>query len=572
MSGRFSLEGSEHGRQEGAVDAGPVVAGERVEVTVYLRSNPDATRPFDVAAEATKPPTQRRYLTAAQAAGVYGASDADIEAVRAFAAADQLDVIRVNQAGRSIKLGGSAAAISAAFGVELHIYSKADAPTPSYRGHDGPVQLPEELNGIVTGVFGLDTRQIGRSFRRSPKHALGQQVRHYIAQRRHGHRHDAGQAQPANTYLPPQVASLYDLPQAHATGHTVAVLAFNGSLGGEASSPGGYDPTVLNDYFTTDLGMSSTPEITDVTVQGPGNDPGDGSDPNDSSPEIYLDLSIVGSLATGASIVVYFTEFTEQGWVDAITTAVTDTTNAPDVISISYGNPEDAADSAWTSAAIAEVNTAFEQAASQGKTITCAAGDNGASDGEASGLHVDFPASSLWVLGCGGTRLETSGGEIASEVVWNDQSDGNGATGGGVSTVFTPAPDWQTAANVVAVTGTPLSGRGVPDVASLADPETPFIVAQPGGTGAVGGTSAAAPLWASLIILCDAALGAPVGFLNPVLYGLPAGTLRDIVVGNNAAPDGPGYDAGPGWDACTGFGTPGGTALLSALKAADTAA
>jgi kumamolisin len=558
MSSRVTLEGSERTHPQGTQDAGPVAGGDHVEVTVYLRRDPRG-QPFDAAAEARKPLAQRRYLTPTEAAGTYGAAADDVEAVRAFAAAHDLDVLAVNQAGRSVKLAGTAAAIGGAFGVQLRHFA---GPGQRYRSHAGSVELPSELDGIVTAVFGLDNRRLGRPFLRRTRNDQLQNAINWFANGPHPIR---AETQPDATYLPPQVASLYDFPSQDASSLTVGVFAFNGSLGDGTSAPGGYDATTLDDYFSSQLDLPS-PKITTVTVQGPGNDPGDGSDQNDSSPEIYLDLSMLGSLAGGASIVLYFTEFTEQGWVDAVTTAATDTTNDPSVISISYGNPEDGSDSAWTSAAITQVNSAFEQAASQGKTFTCAAGDSGASDGESTGLHVDFPASSPWVLACGGTRLESSGVTITAETVWNDQSDGNGATGGGVSTVFTPAPAWQTSADVAATPGTALGGRGVPDVASLADPDTPFIVAQPGGPSGVGGTSAAAPLWASLLTLCNAALGTRVGYLNPLLYALPAGTVRDIVSGDNAAPGGEGYDAGPGWDACTGWGSPGGSTLLAALK------
>jgi kumamolisin len=156
-------------------------------------------------------------------------------------------------------------------------------------------------------------------------------------------------------------------------------------------------------------------------------------------------------------------------------------------------------------------------------------------------------------------------------VVWNDQSPdpeaNHGATGGGVSALV-GLPSWQATAGVPPIAGSSRHGRGVPDVSSLADPETPFVVAQPGaqGLGGVGGTSAAAPLWASLLIRCNAALGKPVGFLNPILYKLPPNILRDITVGDNKMPpDGVGYVAGPGWDACTGLGSPDGGALLAAL-------
>jgi kumamolisin len=550
------LEGSARSAPEEAEDQGAVEDGAQLSVTVYLRPNPDAQKPFDVVEEALKPPSQRRYLSADEARQVYGASDADIEAVKAFAASQGLEVERVNQAARSVKLSGTAAAIRSAFGVELRRYS---AHGVTYRSYTGHVQVPADLESVVQAVVGLDNRPLGRGRLRF----ADDQLQAAIRQGR------ASGALPANTYLPPQVGALYQFPDHDAGGQTVAVFAFNGPIGeGEQSAPGGYDATILDQYFTQNLGLTP-PTITDVTVQGPGNDPGDGSNPNDSSPEVYLDLSIVGSLATGAKIVMYFTEFTEQGWVDGLSEATTDTTNNPSVISISYGNPESGTDSAWTSAAVKQVNISLEAAASRGMSVTVAAGDDGASDGESSGVHVDFPASSPWVLACGGTRLEASGDTISSEVVWNDQTTNPqtsyGATGGGVSVVF-PLPSWQTNAGVPPVAGTSTTGRGVPDVSALADPETPFVVAQPGGPAGVGGTSAAAPLWASLLARYNASLSARVGFLNPRLYTLPAGTLRDIVSGNNKAPGGPGYDAGPGWDACTGFGSPGGSSLLSGLQ------
>ena len=113
-------------------------------------------------------------------------------------------------------------------------------------------------------------------------------------------------------------------------------------------------------------------------------------------------------------------------------------------------------------------------AAALGITITVASGDNGSSDG-ASGNNVDFPASSPHVLGCGGTELIAANGAIQQEIVWNDQPQG-GASGG---------------------------GRGVPDVAGDASPETGYNVLFDGQSGVVGGTSAAAPLWAALIALLN---------------------------------------------------------------------
>ncbi|MGW2250039.1 S53 family peptidase [Kitasatospora sp. NPDC001660] len=300
-------------------------------------------------------------------------------------------------------------------------------------------------------------------------------------------------------------------------------------------------------------------------VAGPGNDLGsdDGRDGFDSTPEIMLDLAMVGGLAPGAKIVVYFTDFTEQGWVDAIHAIVTDTVNNPTVISCSYGNPEDSTNSAWTRMAIASVDQAFAQAGARNISICCASGDDGSRD-DATGLkaHADFPASSPHVLGVGGTSLVANADGIASETVW-DQGPGS-ATGGGVSRWF-PVPPWQADAHVPRSANPPHSaGRGVPDVAADADVVTGVIIPTVDGKGLyqIGGTSAAAPLWAALLSRVNEGLSAPVGFLNPLLYTkLSTGILRDITQGSNGA-----YDAGPGWDACTGFGSPVGKALLGGLK------
>jgi len=153
-----------------------------------------------------------------------------------------------------------------------------------------------------------------------------------------------------------------------------------------------------------------------------------------------------------------------------------------------------------------------------------------------------------------------SGTTIAREVVWNDGP--GSATGGGVSAVFA-LPSYQDAAHVPP-SANPGGGRGrgVPDVAGDADPESGYQVIVDGQPGVIGGTSAVAPLWAGLIALINAQLGRPVGYLNPLLYAPAAkSTFHDITVGDND-----GYQATKGWDACTGLGSPDGVKLLAALK------
>jgi kumamolisin len=283
-----------------------------------------------------------------------------------------------------------------------------------------------------------------------------------------------------------------------------------------------------------------------------------------------LDIEVAGAVAPRANIAVYFAPNTDQGFIDALTTAVHDNVRKPSVVSISWGAQEEA----WTQQALTAFDQALQDAAALGVTVCCAAGDDGSSDirdaSERDGKpHVDFPAASPFALACGGTKLLGSGITITSEVVWNE---GDSGTGGGVSNHFA-RPAYQAHANVPK-SPAGKTGRGVPDIAGDADPQTGYQVRLVGGENTViGGTSAVAPLWAGLIALLNqklTSLGKPVvGFCNPFLYNSlsqSAVALHDITEGNNDIEGLGKYKARKGWDACTGLGTPNGAKLLAALS------
>jgi kumamolisin len=423
---------------------------------------------------------------------------------------------------RTLVLRGTAQAMERAFGVELNDYEEVGTGR-RYHGFAGQVSLPEAHATLVDAVLGLDARPVAKPhFRFLDK----EKKRIVVAP-------DQEQAQ-ATAYNPPQVAALYNYPTSvNGAGQTIGIL----ELGG------GYNTSDLDTYFGN-LGLN-VPNVVAVSVDGGTNSPGD----PDVDGEVALDIQVSGSIANGANIAVYFTTNTDQGFIDGITTAVHDTTNNPSVLSISWGGPE----SSWAQSSITALDEACQSAAALGVTITVAAGDSGSSDGVDDGQnHVDFPASSPNVLACGGTELVASGTNIESETVWNDGSQG-GATGGGYSTVF-PVPSWQSG-----VAGFAGSGRGVPDVAGDASPETGYNILVDGEQEVVGGTSAVAPLWAALIVLINQMKGSPVGFVNPSLYG-DESDFNDITQGNNGA-----YSAGPGWDPCTGLGSPNGQEIAGAL-------
>jgi len=347
----------------------------------------------------------------------------------------------------------------------------------------------------------------------------------------------------AISYTPLQVAQAYAFPTGvDGSGETVGII----ELGG------GFQTSDLSTYFSG-LGLS-TPTVTAVPVDGGSNQPGQDTDADG---EVMLDIEMIGAIANGVEIAVYFAPNTDQGFIDAVTTAVHDTTNSPSVISISWGGPEDS----WTAQARTQMDQAFSDAGGLGITVTIAAGDGGSTDGSTDGQqHVDFPASAPHALGCGGTTLHASGATISSETVWGGGAAANGATGGGVSIEFA-LPSYQADANVPDNVDTDQPGRGVPDVAGNADPETGYQTLVDGSPQVVGGTSAVAPLWAGLVALLNQSLGAPLGFANPRLYALlGSAAFHDITSGNNGA-----YSAGPGWDACSGLGSPDGTQLGSGL-------
>jgi kumamolisin len=356
------------------------------------------------------------------------------------------------------------------------------------------------------------------------------------------------------SYTPPQIAQLYNFPKTNGQGQCVGII----ELGG------GYRAADLSSFFKK-MGITK-PNIKSISVDGGHNKPT--GDPNGDDGEVMLDIEVAGAVAPGAKFVVYFAPNTDAGFLDAVNTAIQDKTNKPSVISISWGGAE----SLWTNQAMQAMDQVFQDAASLGVTICVASGDDGSSDlrppeTDDGHYHVNFPSSSPFALACGGTMLQGSGSSIASETVWNEGRDG-GATGGGVSDEF-DLPDWQKNANVPpSANPGKRVGRGVPDVAGDADPTTGYQVLVDGQWSVIGGTSAVAPLWAGLIALFNQKLTRPVGYLNSLIYSLPknTGAFHDITKGNNdISGHNASYKAGQGWDACTGWGSPNGEDLLTAL-------
>jgi kumamolisin len=575
---------------------GAVNTNERIEVTVKLRRKSEEGLP-----------TLDEFIKGKRAHGItrqilaekYGAVPHDVAAVREWALKSKLSVARVDLATRQVHLVGSAGAMQHAFGVKLSVYAHARTKT-HFRCPEGDVQIPESLAPMITGVFGLnDMPAVVRQGRRVGRKAAAA---------------SNPKAQFPGSFYPNEVAKLYNFPPTQGAGQRVAILEFGG----------GFDQSVLNAYFTNNIGLATPPTVNGISVL---NTPIQ-VDP-DVTGEVYLDIEVVGAMAPKATMDVFFAPWTGEGYLNAIEQAIHNDDYA--AISISYGIDEDlrgaSNNPAWPALNQA-IDEAFRDATAVGIPIFVSTGDQGSSslrgglqDGEeitvsSAVAHASYPATSPYATAVGGTQLYAANGAISQEVVWNElgqvlegsfqsgqtskTQQGNyylgGATGGGVSDRYTTAPSYQAGINLRSANNPPAAGRMVPDVAGNAGVNTGYLVSQPPGSqiaiAPVGGTSASAPMWAALMACVRAGLSTslngqvPVFFFNDFAYanGTTA-AFRDIVggrsitydangnpvignftpVGNNNSTSTTGYSAQQGYDLCTGWGSPNGVELLKQL-------
>jgi kumamolisin len=517
--------------------AGPINSSEIASLTVRVRSagDPEALvkKAYDLA---NTPLAERKYLTHQDLEKHHGAKEEDLDKIEHFAQEHDLTVVHRSAAERSLVLKGKLGDLLAAFHADVQIYHHA---TGTYRGRTGEITVPEELSKIITGIFGFDTR---------PKHRSPQRQKSAAP-----HEPGGQNGVPATDY-----ATRYNFPNAlngtalDGTGQTVAVI----ELGG------GYRSSDLKAFFK-EIGTAA-PKVSSISVDHAGNDP---TTANSADGEVMLDIEVAGAVVPKAKFAVYFAPNNgDKGFLDAISAAVHDSQRKPSVISISWGGPEVSTDQQGVNA----YHELFAAAGALGITVCIASGDHGTADLDASDwdgkIHVDHPACDDLVLGCGGTQIVSG-----KDVVWNDGTPfnvkvpggGGWASGGGISEIFA-VPSYQAAAKLPVSIDNGKPGRGVPDIAMSA---TNYFTRVDASEGASGGTSAVAPLMAALVARLNQAKKKNVGFLNPFLYSnVSEGVVHDVTSGTNAIVHTiKGYQAGPGWDACTGLGTPNGTAILNKL-------
>ncbi len=302
---------------------------------------------------------KQRTLSHLELGEEYGGSPKDISAVLSFAEHFGLEVTDIDSSQRIVSLRGSSDAMFEAF--KVHVF-ETRAQGDVFRNRVGPIFIPSELVGIVTGVFGLDNRpqaishlKLGSSFEAHAK---------------------------PSAFDGDQLAGIYDFPVSDGKGQTIALI----ELGG------GYLHTDIKRFFTS-LNLP-VPKVSSVSVNGGRNVPilDRGADT-----EVALDIEVAGAVAPGAEIVVYFAPNDDQSFLKAVLAAVHDEINKPSIISISWG----AAEKVWTEQQMLAMSEAFKSAAALGISVFCAAGDDGANDNVYDGhAHVDFPASSPYAIAC----------------------------------------------------------------------------------------------------------------------------------------------------------------------------
>jgi kumamolisin len=534
------LEGSSRLRPTGARRVRNVDPSSHLEVTIGLKA-PRLPATYLLPNKALSPKEFARR---------YGASPRDIRKVKNVLEAFGLCVEGIGPTGRSLRVSGTARAMESAFKAGLGIYRSS--AQGEFRGRAGHLQVPAHIAGLVTAVLGLDQRRVAC---RKTDNPMSQNA-----------------IQPLS---PANLEARYKFPEAGRSRQSIGIAEFGSGLLPPAYFPGLVSafckaqgrcvpqiktvPINLTPLTTRQFNKLSRRAAAAVLVE---------------TGEVMMDVEIVAALCSAAKISVYYASWDQKGWIDLLERVIG---ARPVTLSISYGLAEDSPD--WEAAAVQAINDALQAAAMVGITVCVSSGDDGSGCRMPDTLaHVEFPSSSPFVLSVGGTMVESLGEQ--AEVSWW-QSPGrrttrglSGASGGGVSTLFR-RPAWQRA-RVRSLNSKAIVGRIVPDVAALAGPPFYTLMGN-GGPTANGGTSAAAPLWASLIARVNAALPKKKRrcFLSPVLYGMDrwgsaVGSSACMETGGHSNASHPrpgiGYRTRKGYDAVTGWGVPNGLALLEALK------
>jgi uncharacterized repeat protein (TIGR03803 family) len=471
-------------------------------------------------------PNYRHYVTPEQFAERFGPTEQDYRAVIAFAQAQGLTVTGVHPNRTIVDVNGPVAAIERAMHVRLQLYRH---PTEARNFYAPDVEPSLDLAVPALAVNGLDD---------------------FITPRPMNLRTNFFGKSANTTAVAAQAATAYATgsgPRGNFIGKDFrAAYAPGVALNGSGQAVGLFE---LDNYYLSDITayerLAGLPNValTNVLLDGAGGIPGG------NNTEVALDIDMAICMAPGLSKVIVYEGRTSLP-NDVLNRMATD--NLARQLSSSWG---------FGSQVDATREQIYQQFAAQGQTMFQASGDDGAWVGP-----IFPPSDDALLTVVGGTSLTTgAGGAWLSETTWTE-------SGGGISTSYS-IPAWQRGLSTPANQGS-ATMRNIPDVACLAD-DVIWLIANNGQEAPIGGTSAAAPLWAGFAALANqqaAMAGQPaMGFINPTLSEICQSSrygacLHDITTGNNfSSGSGTKFSAVPGYDLCTGWGTPAGSNLISAL-------
>ena len=450
------LPGSEKPPHPCAHAVGPADPNQVMTVTVMVRCRNEEGAKAAVKEMSALPVHKRRRMSHQEFTQSYGADPADLKRVEDFGRAHGLEVVESSVAKKTVILKGTVAACSKAFGAKLEISRTRAVHIAG--GLRRSLCRPtwclwlRRSSASATGAWLIRTSNFVRPARLSPRRA--------------------------HPFNPNEVAKLYNFPTGlDGSNQCIALIELGGNIGRDD----------LDTYFST-LNIE-TPKVVQVDLPLAPDDTDPHQD-SDADGEVMLDIEVAGAVAPKAKIVVYFAPNTDEGFTQAISTAINDTDNKPSIISISWGGPEQFASSQQRRA----MDLVLRDAMMKHVTVCTAAGDNGSTDLaqrviaqdpslDDGSSRVDFPSSSTFALSCGELHLLANGSAIKNETVWNVNRFA--ATGGGISEFF-GKPDFQANANVPKSVNTGFVGRGVPDVSGDADRATGYNIRFDGQDDFVG--------------------------------------------------------------------------------------
>jgi subtilase family serine protease len=554
----------------GAHSVGSLPASTRIPVLVALSPrDPSALARYAAAVSDRRSSLYHHYLTVAQFRARFAPTAHQVAAVEESLRSHGLSPGSVTANGLLIPVAASAGRLASAFGTSFDQVKLSSGRT-AFANTRAP-QFDASVSSLIQGVIGLDTLTKPHALSTDLPHVHGAHSRLAVP---HAAAAATGGPQPCSA-----ASSAAPGQDAYTANELASAYNFS-SLYGAGDEGAGIKVALfeLEPNSTSDISAYQSCYGTSATVNYIKEDGGSGSGSGEG--EAALDIEDVIGLAPQATVDVYQAPNSNTGLIDDYTAIVDNDTDK--VVSTSWGECE----SESGSSIISEEGTLFQQAATQGQTIYAAAGDDGSSDCGTSSLAVDDPASQPYVTGVGGLTMSSTS-YPPTESIWNDSSNDTGAGGGGVSISHT-MPSYQSGApSSLNVINSHSSGsqcgaasgsycREVPDVSADADPYTGYLIYYEGSWTGIGGTSAAAPLWAAFTALVDASsscAGKSIGFANPLLYSAAASAyssdFTDVTSGNNDyTPDGYRgglYPAGTAYDMASGLGSPDGATLPAAL-------